>query len=855
MANEVQTTEMPKNEEKMFFKNHYKKLRCPYVIYGDFECLTTLSNEGLKGTYQNHKPSGFMINVVNSITDEVKPYLYRGEDCMNVFCDKMNEIRDDIMYKMNNPLPMEKLTDEEEKQFRECKKCHICGGSFNDTKDKKKVRDHCHFTGKYRGCAHNKCNLDFCFRYFKIPVFFHNLKNYDAHLIITNLNKLNTRKDDINVIAQNSEKFITFSIKQIEFKDSFSFLSSSLDKLVKLTKYEDNEKRSDWSKHFKYSKMSDYVKNDYDLDLLTDKGIYPYDYMNDFNKFNETELPSKKEFYSQLVEEDITDEDYERATHIWKHFNIKNLGEYHDLYLKTDVLLLTDVFENFRTQCLKDYDLDPAHYFTLPNFAWDAMLLKTGITLDLIYNEDMYKMVERGLRGGMCQVSNRKAEANNKYMNELYDESKPSSYINYLDANNLYGLAMCQKLPYKDLEFIDYKMELNDIMEYEDLGVGYIMDVDLEYPDNIHDYHSDYPLAPEIMNVSADMLSSTQKKIYKSYNYNKEPKDEKTKKLILTVNDKENYVLNIKILKYYLQQGMKLKKVNKTIRFKQKAWLKPWIDFNTDKRKQATSDFEKDMYKLMNNAVYGKTMENVREHINFELVDTPERFQKVVNDPCYKYRHIINENLVGVEKIKDTIKLNKPIYVGVSILDLSKLHMYKFYYDVLKEKYKDNIRLIYTDTDSFVIHTQTDDIYDDFKDINKHMDFSGYDKEHKCYDPINKKVLGKFKDEVDGKIITHFIGLKPKSYSFKVYKQEKEEKKSKGIVKHKVKKELNFIKYLETLNNNECDTVSFNSIRSKQHQIYSIKQTKQALSSYDNKRYYLDSVNSLPYGHFRIKDI
>ena len=475
--------------------------------------------------------------------------------------------------------------------------------------------------------------------------------------------------------------------------------------------------------------MSEYVKDDYDLDLLTDKGIYPYDYMNDFNKFNETELPSKKEFYSQLVEEDITDEDYERATHIWKHFNIKNLGEYHDLYLKTDVLLLTDVFENFRTQCLKDYDLDPAHYFTLPNFAWDAMLLKSGVTLDLIYNEDMYKMVERGLRGGMCQVSNRKAEANNKYMNELYDESKPSSYINYLDANNLYGLAMCQKLPYKDLEFIDYKMELNDIMEYEDLGIGYIMDVDLEYPDNIHDYHSDYPLAPEIMNVTADMLSVTQKKIYKSYNYNKEPKDEKTKKLILNVNDKENYVLNIKILKYYLQQGMKLKKVNKTIRFKQKAWLKPWIDFNTDKRKQATSDFEKDMYKLMNNAVYGKTMENVREHINFELVDTPERFQKVVNDPCYKYRHIINENLVGVEKIKDTIKLNKPIYVGVSILDLSKLHMYKFYYDVLKEKYKDNIRLIYTDTDSFVTHIKTDDIYEDFKDISKHMDFSGYDKE------------------------------------------------------------------------------------------------------------------------------
>ena len=198
----------------------------------------------------------------------------------------------------------------------------------------------------------------------------------------------------------------------------------------------------------------DTITDDYDLDLLTDKGVYPYDYMNDFNKFSETTLPDKKEFYSRLGEEDIDNKDYERAKHIWEHFNIKNLGGYHDLYLKTDVLLLTDVFENFRNQCLIDYELDPAHYYTLPNFAWDAMLLKTGIQLDLIYNENLYKMVERGLRGGMTQVSHRLAEANNKYVGDDYDNNKPSSHINYLDANNLYGLAMCQKLPYKDIKLL-----------------------------------------------------------------------------------------------------------------------------------------------------------------------------------------------------------------------------------------------------------------------------------------------------------------------------------------------------------------------------------------------------------------
>ena len=856
MANEVQAIEMPEEKEKMSFQKHYKKLKCPYVIYGDFECLTALTNEGIKGTYQNHKPSGFMLNVVNSITGEAKPHLYRGEDCMDVFCHTMNEIREEIFDVINNPKDMEKLTDEEEERHRKAKKCFICNGSFHpNVKAKTKVKDHCHFTGKYRGPAHHKCNLDYCFKYFKIPIFFHNLKNYDAHLVISNLNKLNTDKDEVNVIAQNSEKFITFCLKQLEFKDSFSFLSSSLDKLVKLTKYENNEKRDNWTQHFKYSKISEYVKDDYDLDLLTDKGVYPYDYMNEFKKFNETTLPDKKEFYSRLGEEHIDDKDYERAKHIWEHFKIKNLGEYHDLYLKTDVLLLTDVFENFRNQCLIDYELDPAHYYTLPNFAWDAMLLKTGIQLDLIYNEDLYKMVERGLRGGMCQVSHRMAEANNKYMGEGYDENKPTSYINYLDANNLYGLAMCQKLPYKDIKFVEGNFTEDHIRTWSDLGTGYILDVDLEYPKELHDKHVDYPLAPEIMSVTADMLSDTQKDIYKAYHFNHSPKDEKTKKLILNVNHKENYVLHIKILQYYLKQGLKINKINRVVQFKQKEWLKPWIDFNTEKRKKANSDFEKDMYKLMNNAVYGKTMENVREHINFELVDTPERFQKVVNAPTYKHRHIINENLVGVEKLKETVKLNKPIYVGMSILDLSKLHMYSFYYDVLKKKYDDDVRLIYTDTDSFVIHTKTEDIYEDFKDINKHMDFSGYDKNHKCYDATNKKVLGKFKDEVDGKIITHFIGLKPKSYTFKVHNEAKEEKKSKGIVKHKVRTQLNFNKYKDTLENNSCDTVSFNSIRSKNHQIYSINQVKQALSSYDNKRYYLDNINSLPFGHYMINQL
>ena len=257
----------------------------------------------------------------------------------------------------------------------------------------------------------------------------------------------------------------------------------------------------------------------------------------------------------------------------------------------------------------------------------------------------------------------------------------------------------------------------------------------------------------------------------------------------------------------------------------------------------------------MNNAVYGKTMEDVRKHTEFDLISTPERFQKCVNSPTYKARHIINENLVGVEKEKAVVELNKPIYMGLSILDYSKVHMYSFYYDVLKPKYQDDIKLVYTDTDSFVIQVMTDDLFQDFKDLSDYMDFSDYPKSHPNYDASNKKVLGKFKDELSSKIMTHFIGLKPKSYAFKVQGDKKEYKKSKGVVKGKVNTELNYDMYERTLNGEIKPTVKFNTIRSKNHHIFSINQTKFALSNFENKRHWLDTNLSLPYGHYSIRDL
>ena len=626
-----------------------------------------------------------------------------------------------------------------------------------------------------------------------------------------------------------------------------------------MTKYDntDEKERSKWvlrDNNFRYSSKNDIIKTEKCLDLLTEKGVYPYDYMNSFDKFNDERLPSKEQFYSRLTEEDITNDDYNKAKQVWKHFDIKNMGEYHDLYLKTDVLLLTDVFENFRDMCLSYYGLDPVYSYTLPNFAFDAMLKLTGIEIDLVYDQEMYEIIEAGLRGGMTQTTCKKVEANNKYMGSDYDSGKESSYINYLDANNLYGLSMIQKLPYRSLKWDD-KITEDDIINYDNGRTGYILEVDLEYPKELHDLHNDYPLAPEVMNVKSNMLSEKQVEIYKLINGSKEPKDEKTKKLILNLNDKSKYAVHIRTLQFYLKHGLKLKKIHRAIKFEQKEILKPYIEFNTEKRKNARNDFEKDIFKLLNNAVFGKTMEDKRKHLDFEIVSDERRFMKCVNNPSFKHSHIINENLVGVEKQKPKLKLDKPIFIGMSILDLSKQHMYKFYYDVMKPKYGDNIRMVYTDTDSFVFHTKTDDIYQDLKETNDEMDFSGYDKNHKCYDATNKKVLGKFQDECEGKIMTGFIGLRPKCYAFKIHGDEKEYKKCKGTAKNTVKRKIKYDDYNNVLETNEVIHRSFNSIRSKNHKIYSINTTKVSLNSYENKRYWTSALDSLAYGHYKINDL
>ena len=751
--NGAQAIKMPdKNNNILKFNNPHRQLPVPFVIYADFEAITEKihgcqpnDDKSYTEAYQKHTDCGYGYKVVCCYDDKyTKPLqIYRGEKAVYKFMNAMlSEVRycKKVMKEcFDKPL---KMTKYDEEQFEKADKCHICEKKYNKTDVR--VRDHCHVTGKYRGSAHNDCNLNFALTG-KIPVIFHNLRGYDSHFIMQEIGAIVKEHEymnkkgekcqmNINAIPNNMEKYMAFMLgNHLTFIDSFQFMSSGLDKLVSNLPKE----------ALKFTSQKFQGKK---LDLMSQKGVYPYDFMDSFDKFDE-KLPLKKEFYSLLNDEHISDKDYEHAQNVWNTFNLKNMGEYHDLYLKSDILLLADVFENFRKTCLQYYKLDPCHYFTSPGLSWDAMLKMTDIKLELMTDVDMFQFIEKGMRGGTSYIANRYGKANNKYM-KTYDKKAPSKYIMYLDANNLYGWAMSQYLPTGGFRWMTTKqIDKIDLSKYnENSKKGLILEVDLEYPKELHDLHNDYPLAPEKVKVTENMLSEYAKNIAEKHKIS----TGLVHKLIPTLSKKEKYVLHYRNLQLYTDLGLKLTKVHRVLEFNQSPWLKEYIDFNTEKRTNAKNAFEKDFFKLMNNSVFGKTMENIRKRVDVRLVTDENKLLKMAAKPTYVSSKIFNENLVAVHKIKETLTLNRPAYVGMCILDLSKTLMYDFHYNYIKQKYGSKAKLLFTDTDSLTYEIETSDAYQDFWNDKDKFDNSDYSLDSQYFDKTNKKVIGKFKDEAAG---------------------------------------------------------------------------------------------------------
>ena len=676
-------------------------------------------------------------------------------------------------------------------------------------------------------------------------MFAHNLTGYDSHLFVK---RLADTQGNVSCIPRNEEKYITFTkmvlvdtkkkedkkvniYSNLKFIDTNNFMQTSLEKLVK------NMDKKDFRHTLKYF---DGEK----LNLMLRKGIYPYEYMTDASKLAETELPAKENFRSTLNSgkilgsgkdmepSEISGDDYTHAQNVFKILECKNLAEYTELYCKSDVLLLADVWEAFVNVCLEKYKLDPSHYITAPSLFNDAMLKMMGVKLELLTDNEMYLFYEKGIRGGISTVMNRYAKANNPYMDD-YDPNVPTSYIQYLDANNLYGWAMSQSLPVGKFEWLTEK-EIKSHEKFPESIRGCTLEVDLEYPVELHDEHNEYPLAPEGVKVNG------------------------TKKLIPHLGNRKNYVVHHEALRQLVKYGLRITKIHRGIKYRESNFLSRYITSNTRSRTAAKNQFEKDFYKLANNSVFGKTMENVRERSKIRIVNglEPDKLLAYIAKPNYKGAFQFEEsNLVSVNMGESTVMLNKPVYLGQSILDLSKTLMYDFHYDYVKPKYGDNARLLFTDTDSLCYEIKTEDFYKDIADdVPAKFDTSNYPKDH----PIagyNERVIGMMKDEAEGRIITEFVGLRSKLYAYKT-QGSGENKKCKGVKKVVVKNCISLENYKECLFNDKLHCAMFNTFRSRKHEITTDRVTKIALSANDDKRLPIPNdpkYGTMAIGHWRAK--
>ena len=697
-------------------------------------------------------------------------------------------------------------------------------------------------------------------------------------------------KVDFETIPKTNEEYISVTYGCIRFIDSYRFLSSGLDSLVKSLVDNSHKTLKDFEEEivdndeilkivseikvlitedkFNNDSIKD-LKKDYsneiknleevilnymgenDLKLLktrfpdewkylTKKLAYPYEYFNSFEDYQKPVNNLKKEdFFSILKNKYPDDEEIERTKEIIRIFNIKDGEELTEIYLKSDVLLLACVFEKFIKVSLNEYKINPLYCVNVPGYTWECGLKYTGINLQTLQDKDLILTLKNNIRGGISSV-----------MGERYVKSDDNKKILYMDATNLYGHSMSQPLPYDEIEMWHghpdkYWNWLVEILNTpDDSDIGYFIEVDLRYPDNIKEKTKNFPFCPENKIIHKDK--------YNDNDYMKQIKPEKyvkSMKLICDWTDKKNYLVHYRMLKFYVRHGMVVDKIHEIISFKQSNWLEKYINFNTQKRNMAKNDFEKDFYKLLNNAFNGKTMENVRNRLGLKF------FKKDDYNEIIKYQskltfdgiHKSYENCDNYVFRKNDVLMDKPIYLGFAVLELSKLHMYETYYDKLQPYFgQENIQLHYIDTDAFVLSLKTQDIIKDLKILEDIFDFSNLDKNHELFDERNKKVIGKFKIETPKNIwIDEFVCLRSKMYSFKCGDDSKN--KLKGISKSQ-SKHIKFDEYKNCLfggeYQKECDNYI---IRSLNHEMILQKVKKSTLSIFDDKRCYINNIESIPW--------
>lgn len=618
------------------------------------------------------------------------------------------------------------------------------------------------------------------------------------------------------------------------FMDSLSFLHDSLAKLTETLKL---------SKH-NFDILAQCEPNARKRELLTRKGVFPYSFLTNVQDlYAQKTLPDIKHFYNDLSAEECDPADYEHAKMVYEVFECQNMIDYTMLYLETDVYLLAEVMHHFRNMVYDDFKLDICNYLSTPMLAKDLMLKQTGVRIQLISDRDMAELIRSNIRGGVSYINNRLCKARYGFS------------ICYLDANNLYGKAMTFALPLRDFQWMK-ESEIERVMAnwkemlHDEDGEGYFFEVTLRYPEKLHISHNSFPLAAEHITIDQDMLSPYAKscldQLSKSKKYS-------AKKLTATFNDREHYLVHGLNLKLYLEQGLEVVKVHSAIKFRQERFIKPYIDMCTERRATAVTKSMKDLYKLLCNSLYGKFIENILKRLDAHFNSSNQQCMLKTTNPLFQGFKIFNENVSVSFLKKAQVRMSQAWAIGFSILELSKYVMQSSYYNHVKPKLENNVSVLMSDTDSWVLEVKKNSCDEVITQLGEDfMDCSNYEKNHKLFTEHNKSVVGKFKNEVPKTTIKQFAGIRAKSYAFDTSSGESW-RKCKGVKKSQVRK-LKFEDYERCLRTVSSLRVEQRQLQCKNYQNHMMKCDKQAFSSFDDKRYLMCAIHSVPYGSKLIRE-
>ena len=794
--------------------------------------------------------------------DEAAMRTWAGERCLQnylAYLDRfVRELDAEIQSLTDQALI---LSPEEQHAFDRATHCPRCSVAFAQKWKCRKARDHCHITGKYRGLLCNLCNTRLRLKRNILPVVFHNFKGYDGHLICKQaIGEMPGWR--LSVIPTTHEKYMTLRASvevgktkrgrkryfHILFLDSFQFLSSSLAALVDTL---DHLPLTEQRMKARFPNIGDVV--------IRRKGIFPYSYFDSPARLQETCLPPIAAFKDDLSGAECEPNDYAHAQQAWSELGCTSLRQYLVAYLHLDIYLLADVFEAFRRLTLNEDGLDPVHFVSLPGLSYASCFKKNGESIDLLQDIDMVRLFERGIRGGLTFVNKHCVQA---HIPELNNNQDGNVHLAYIDENNLYGSSLCLPLPHSEFSWVAeenlkrYAENPEEIQNLDDeADYGYLFEVDLEYPRELHETTADFPLAPESGFIEEDMFSPFMKSFYEDLCTARgcKKKFHSCRKLLMTQYTKEKYVCHYSILKFYLGMGMKLVRVHSAIRFRQKRFVESYIMYNSHKRALARNAFEKDFYKKKNNCYFGKTMERVRNRIKYLLVTDWDELDRLSASPLFMDSDIFSEHVVGVHMFKEKIVLDKPVFIGQAVLDYSKLRMYNLYYNTLRKcPLIQKAELVGGDTDSFflALHTSKEvGLNDVFQNLSHCFDSSNYPQNHPLYSIANKARLRCFKDEAAGKIIEEMILLRLKMYSMKYLGEESGIKRAKGI-SYKLVRNTSHEKYREAFLNQNENTYEMTILRSELHTVRTVTFKKRGLSAWEDKRCWLDPNSSVPHGSY-----